>query len=203
MGRTTYELGRTSLGSGIESVGAIEQLIETLELMHEHAEVEERSFHPTLITRARDVVERLEKDHETIDPRITAFLERARQFAETPDGPERAAAGHRLYLDFTALAATYDTHLYREETEGTPAFQAAFTDAELLEMQAKMRASMAPEKMARWATHMMAPLSHAERLGMLRGLKATAPAPILQGMLALAAKSLPKPDFERLEKELR
>ncbi|MBI2375637.1 MAG: hemerythrin domain-containing protein [Deltaproteobacteria bacterium] len=203
LGQTITKLGQASFEARDGSSTALDAAIETLALLHEHAEVEERSFHPTLATRSKAMVEALEADHHEIEPALDALAERAKALKDQPDGASRSAAGQAFYLDFAAASARYLVHLHHEETVGKRTFQELFTDSELLEMQAKMRASMGPAKLAQWAAHMFAPISHAERVGVLASLKQSAPPPAFAAMLGIAEKSLPKPDYDRLVAALR
>jgi hypothetical protein len=70
-------------------------------------------------------------------------------------------------------------------------------------VHAAIVSSIPPEEMAAVLRWMLPAMNHDERIGMLAGMRATAPAPAFDGAMQLARQRLPAAEFARLEHTLR
>jgi hypothetical protein len=124
---------------------------------------------------------------------------------EMENGPdatrEAAATALRRYL--AAFVADSFLHMNVEETDNNAVLWAAYSDAELLGIEHAIVASLKPEESAvsmRWMIPAMAPKERAMLLG---GIRQGAPAPVFEGILAIARENLSLRDWGKLAAALQ
>jgi hypothetical protein len=115
---------------------------------------------------------------------------------------ERQAALIRLYRSLSLFAASNFDHMIVEETDNTVTLWELYTDEELVGIQNKLVASIAPEKMAVYLRWMIPSISFQERFGMLSGIRATLPPAAFVNVLQIVEGSLPVRDWTKLSKAL-
>jgi hypothetical protein len=176
-----------------ERRAVLEDLEETLAYVLEHGTHEDQWIHPALAARAPDVVAQLEEDHHELEHAIFALSEglhalRGPQLDEDPAA--LAEAGHRLYLALADYIGHYLVHMNREEFEGQRALWAEFTDAELYEIVARLRASMPLIRLARWMEITLPSLGVNECAAFLGTLQATVPWSVFEDLVGVARHTL-------------
>jgi hypothetical protein len=185
---TTALVARTDFADPAEAdlaVGAVGLL---LDLLDDHAEHEDRFTLPELNALAPPLAAQLEADHgrlEGLQAELRTLLPRAR----TGD-LSATEAGELLGRGLNLLVAEHLRHMDREETQAMAVFWAHRTDPELFAVEGKIRASIPPEKMARFARILLPALSTPERVAMLAAARAALPAPAFAGLFALASEVL-------------
>lgn len=91
-----------------------------------------------------------------------------------------------------------------EETTTLALLHRHFTDAELQEIEGAIVAAHPPEKLMSTLTLMIPAMNMTERVGFLRGIRASAPPEAFEAVLSNAARpSLAPQEWQRLEEQLR
>lgn len=173
-----------------------------LALAREHLEHEDAQYHEPLRARAPEVAARLDADHRhhyesfaELDALIVA-VERAAPAA-------RSDAGRALYLRVTTWFADDLDHMAREETVALPLFHAHFDDRELMAMEGRIIAAIAPERLDQYYLLMLPGMSPVERAGFLRYVRSGAPRDAYRHLVDVTARfALPARDYALLVEDL-
>ena len=119
------------------------------------------------------------------------------------EGSPSPAALHGIYRRLSAWVGAFLVHLEEEEGILMPALHKTFDDDQLFAVQQAIRGSVPPQQMAAFMAYTLPALTIAECSGMLAGMRHGAPAPVYEGMRALAASVLSAERFaaviERVE----
>lgn len=160
-----------------------------------HMRHEDEHIHAALERRAAGASERVDAQHGDHRRRFIE-LEALIEAAEMAWPERRAAAARALYLHFSLFVAEDFAHMHEEETETWPLLCAHFTDDELRAIEMAIIASLPPETGMAHMRIMLPAMTSAERLGLLSGMKAAAPAEELVAVMARAARpTLPPKEF--------
>ncbi|HMK74215.1 MAG TPA: hemerythrin domain-containing protein [Myxococcaceae bacterium] len=186
---TTLAVARTDFSDAPERGAALERVLSLLALLDEHAAHEEGLVFPELATLDPRLALELDEEHgrmEELQGQIRTCLER---LATWPASPARSEPPrlHRLLL---LLVADQLRHMDREETEANAAFWAHRTDAQLAELNARVQASIPPERQQEVVRLMLPALSAPERAELLSGARARLPVGAFQALARLARSVL-------------
>ncbi len=155
----------------VDQAPLLADLREHLRLAAKHLAHEEAHIHPALEARAPQAASRLDHQHGHHRSRFAEVEHRTRA-VEAGGGP---TAGRALYLEFAQMVAEDLAHMHEEETTTWPRLCALFSDAELLEMEMTIIASLTPADTIAFMRIMIPAMNPAERAGLLGGMKAGAP----------------------------
>ncbi|MCB1380811.1 MAG: hypothetical protein KDK89_20945 [Alphaproteobacteria bacterium] len=153
-----------------------------LMLARSHLEGENREIHAALEARAPGASAHAADDHDDHE-RSFAELEALLRKIEAAPASAKARAGKALYRRYAIFAAHDMEHMNEEETALLAALHAAFTDAELHEIEGRIVAAIAPAKMAAYLNLMMPALSHPERVDMLGHMRQAMPPAVFDSVL--------------------
>lgn len=160
-----------------------------LDLLDSHAHHEEQFVMPELAPHAPALAASLEADHgrlEGLQAELRATLPRTCSDVAA----EREAAGQLLGRALNLLVADHLRHMDREESEAMPVLWANRTEEELEAMDGRIRAAIAPERMAVVLRLMLPALSTPELVRMLSGARAQMPPPVFAQLSGLAREVL-------------
>lgn len=113
-------------------------------------------------------------------------------------GTGARAQVHELYLALASFTSRYLAHQEVEERVVMPALFAAFGLEAMLAMHGAILASIPPDEMAWGLAKMLPAINVLDRVAMLAGMRAQAPAPVFEGVLGLAADVLTDADHAQL-----
>lgn len=182
--------------SSLESVGAVTarfgQAARLVEAHHHH---EDLHLGPILARLAPAIHAEMEVDHGALDRDLASLRDIAERLAVDPN---RAEGLQAFYLGYAAFVSRLFLHLDREEHAYMEALQAAYSDAELHAIDGAIVASVEPELLPVFFSHMIPAMNPPERVELLAGARANAPAPVFEGMCQLAKAALPAPAWEDL-----
>ena len=130
--------------------------------------------------------------------RALAELDRLIGFVSASAGAERAAAASSLYRRLALFVAENLEHMGIEERDNMAVLWAEYSDEELAALEASIVAAVPPALMAVATRWMMSALNHAERVGMLQGMRQAAPTEVFEGVLAIARGNLAARDWAKL-----
>lgn len=198
---TLSQLGRVDVTDKCEFASVMEQVSSLLETCLSHVHNENKFLHPAMERSLAQSANRTNDDHVEHLHEIAALQ---RQVAQLLDAPEssRAFLIRSLYLRMSRFVADNFEHMVTEETVNHEVLTAAYTDAELLQIEGAIVASHTPEENMRFLRWMLVYMNNVERAFMLRGVKHVMPPEVFQGILDVARTHLSQRDFFKLETAL-
>ncbi len=185
-----YETGclleRTNFADRAERAAALSSAKRTLAFFDEHLELENEFIAPHVKAAAEpDLAEELmgqHADHEELSEAMRELFEELEQ----AEGAEVLGLGFELCKLFNVMVADQSEHMNLEERDANTALWEAKSDAELVQIRTTLQASIAPPRMAEWLAIMVPSLNHQELVGMLGGMKASAPPEVFDRMCSMA-----------------
>ena len=173
-------VGRADLAQHIESV---------LELLVTHAEHEDTAIQPALELHLPDLAARIAVDHDHLERRIESIATRAAEVIDGPDGTSRVDV-HGIYLELAAFTSAYLAHQDTEEREVMPALEQAIGVEAVVGIHGAILASLTPEETAVSMPLMLAAMNVDDRVDLLGGMRANAPAEAFAAVWNLAGAVL-------------
>lgn len=190
---------RTDLEDGQDVSTLARRVRSMLRLFEVHLVDEDRVLHPALLARCPEVVQAAAGHHRE-QAAQAALVEATLESVEVqPTVASRAAFTEAL----THFVLHGLEHMRHEEEHHTPALWATHTDEELHALHGAIVGHIAPDDMVAFQRCILPAVSHPERVAMLAGMKATAPAAVFEGTMRLAAEVLDRVSFAKLEGALR
>jgi hypothetical protein len=167
--------GRLDTLDAEDTAAALAHVRTLVTLCRVHLEHEETYLHAAMQARRPGSAAETARDHAH-HRKDFVLLQRAALDVEAALGAQRAAAAHRLYRLLAQFVADNLAHMEVEESHNNTVLWAEYSDAELLELQQRLAASIAPDlkiEFMRWMIPAMAPAERAELLaGMRAGMSA-------------------------------
>lgn len=198
---TLVRVGSTDPRDPGEVTETLRQLERLLGLCELHLKDENDFIHPALERARAGSSARVAVDHEHHVEAFADLRDLAGLVAHSPDAT-RTAALQRLYRALALFVADNLQHMQVEETAHNAVLWAAYSDAELAEVEHAIVASIPPQAMAE-ALHWFFPALNApERAGMLAGMRDGMPTEAYAGVLGIARATLPAADFARLQRDV-
>jgi hypothetical protein len=196
MTHALVRVGRLDPHDAAEVAEVAEEVRVLMDICAAHGEHENRFVHPAMEERRPGSTRAIADDHED---HLRAIAE-LRALVDRLSGDD--AAAHALYRALGAFVAHNLDHMAQEETAHNAVLWATHSDAELLEIEGRIRGSLTPREMQR-SLHWMVPhMSPAERAAMLRGMRGSAPPEVFAGVLALLRPLLGGRDWRKLNDAL-
>ena len=190
MADTMVALGRADTADDCEMREATARLEELLAFCEAHAALENEFVHRAIEARRPEAS-------------CIFAVEHAEQAGEIAELRELAASRHpRLHRRVALFVAKNLLHMEEEESGGNALLWELFSDAEIVAIERRLVASKAPDETMQALRWMLPAMTHAERVGMLSGLRA-APRPVFEGALAVARTHLAPKEMARLESALQ
>lgn len=199
----SFKAGNIDYADKTEVAGLKAQLEEFCVLLDGHAHLENEFILKALEARVPGSSHHDENDHEQLEAQQEALLAKLDQILDPILPAEEAAArGYFFYQDLSRLHAAHLEHMLEEELVTQKLTWENFTDEEIHGIHVQIVQSIPPAKMLAWAKYILPALNHNERVGMLKGMQAGAPAEFFQQVLAIAEAKLPAASFQSLEDAL-
>ena len=201
MADTLLAVGRMDCDDALERAQTMQRVQELLDFCGNHLKHENEFIHAAIEARAPGASEVIAHEHEEHLRDIALLAAAARQVLECAV-LERPRAAQVLYRELTLFIADNFHHMNVEETAHNAVLWARYTDAELGAIHDALVGSIPPAEMmytARWLVPFMNPL---ERLGLLDGIRAKAPAPAFQAILDVVKPHLTPQEWTKLARGL-
>ncbi|MFO1413407.1 MAG: hemerythrin domain-containing protein [Burkholderiales bacterium] len=194
-------LGSLDAADAPEVSDALAKVTELLDLCQEHLEMENRFIHPAMEARQPGSTAGVAAEHVHHEATIAALRRHVESVARAPSAArERAAAD--LYQALGVFVGENLVHMQEEESAHNAVLWATHTDAELMALEATIKAHVPPPRMAYVLRWMLPAASPAQRAQMLRGVRAHAPAPVFEGVLGIARAHLDAAGWRKLDTAL-
>lgn len=173
-----------------------------LSISAHHLANEDHEIHTALEARAPGAAARLMDAHEHHRDAFEG-LDCLARGVEQAAGAARAAALHRLYLEFSRFVAADLAHMAEEEQVILPVLQALFSDDELMGIEDRILSRVSPADMVAMGRLLIPAATRDERVSLLAALRANGPAGAFDVIMEQAAKpALSADDFSHLARGL-
>jgi len=190
-------VGRLDADDATEVSEVLARVRGLLALCRDHLEHEERAIHTAMEARCPGSAAQTASDHRE---HLVSFiaLEAAVQVIEQAPARERAGPVLRLYRQLAVFVGENFLHMHVEETENTSILWQTHSDPDLAEIHRSIVSVIPPERMAAYMRWMVPYQNPAERAAMLAAMQRTAPAHVVEGLLAAVRPHLSQRDWEKL-----
>ncbi len=164
----------------------------TVEFLDDHAQHEDRFLQPMLVSANPSLAQRVAAAHQRVEQSGAAVSKLVETLASC-DQETALSRGPELCHAFNVLASQHLEHMNEEETLVQAALWQAYTDQELLATHSELLAAIPPDRYAEWLRLMLPALNAQERIGMMAGMKAGAPADAFQRVMGLGREVVGEP----------
>ena len=193
----TEAAGRLDPGDEDELARFRRRLDALVGLLASHAEHEDRYLTPLLVRADASLAATVTGDHGALESRLGRIVQAVEAISRTAASARRLAV-HRLYLGIASFTADYLEHQDMEELQIMPVLATGVTIEELLAVHAEILGSIPPAEMAASLALLLPAMNVADRAEMLLGMRASAPPPVFDGVVAIARDVLAPADFRAL-----
>jgi hypothetical protein len=187
----TEEAGRADPASTADRTAVAAHVDAVVAYLVSHAEHEDAVVQPTVETHLPALAERIASDHERLETRMSDLRSLAADAADRFDL-------HRLYLELASFTSAYLAHQDLEERLVMPALEAAIGVDAVVAIHGAIIASLPPDEMMRSLALMVPAINVDDRVDLLGGMRATAPAPVFEAVWRLAGSVLSAADHAAL-----
>lgn len=203
MSDTLLRIGRLDVTDASATHAALSQARDLLMFCRAHLEHENRFVHPALEACEPGSASRIAGEHVHHEGDIALLLGQIGAVeAAGRDARACAAAADRLYRHMAVFVGENFAHMDYEEREHNATLWAHYSDVQLHAIEGTIVASLSPAESASVMRWMLPAINHAERVQLLQGMRAHAPAEVFDGTLALAREWLDARDWEKLSANL-
>jgi len=197
LGELVIAVGRTDFTTGSEVCALRARFDAVVVLLEVHAHKEDVFILPLLREHAPALAQELDSAHHAQHQQLATLVAELAAIAAAPSANVQARA-NRFGVALARIVGELFTHMSDEEERAMPALWDKMDDLAILEVEHRLIGSTPPEQLDQWLVIMFPALSPNERAEMLAGVRASAPAPVFDGMLKLISRVLPPRDFARL-----
>jgi hypothetical protein len=162
-----------------------------VELLHLHSRHEDRHFFALAEKKAPGATAPLSEQHEVLGRALDAVN-------DVVESAVKGVEAHTVHRRIALFTGAYMPHLDTEERQVMPLLWATCSDAELAETRTAFMAETPPDVAALTMRLMLPATSPAERAAIVSLVRATAPPPIVDNLLSVAAEVLDPEDYTRL-----
>ena len=198
MAQVLVKAGQVDAADAADVAGTAEAVRGLLGLCTAHLAKEDTFIHPAMEARRPGSTRERADQHRHHEEAFRHLADLVEGFEGRPT-PATAAL---LYRGVAVFMADNLLHMEQEESHDNSVLWDAYTDAELMELEGRLVASLKPEELAAAFRVMIPALAPAERAEFLAGIRAKAPDPVFEGLVGLALSVLPEPAAARLRADL-
>lgn len=189
--------GRAGLNDERALMAGVGRVTDLLDFCEAHVEHENSHLHTAMEARAPGTAGALAQEHGEHLQHIAA-LRAGLQVLRAADAAVRPAAAQQVYRQLALFVADNFRHMHVEETVHNAVLWAHYTDGELAAIHDGLLASIPPHDMMKVVRWLVPSLNPAERLLVLSDMKATAPAPAFEAVLAAVRPHLDEGEWHQL-----
>ena len=199
---TALTLQQTNFAEESEAAIAIEKIETVVHTFEGHAHHEDTLVLPAVEKYDAALVESFENEHEKDIALGNMLKNLINIYRHTTFEEEKVNAGSALSKSFVDFMVFNLEHMGKEEILINKVLWKNYTDEQILDISKQIAANVPPEEMALISQWMIRSVNNTEAINWLLGLKAVAPAFVLQSILTAAEKSLPIQRFEKIKEAL-
>lgn len=190
--------GRTDSTDPEDVTDVVVRVRELLQFCEDHLTTENTLLHPALEARRPGSTAQIAAEHVEHRAAIARLRRAVETLARAPSAT-RAGVARDLYRELAYFVGENLAHMHEEETHHNRVLWDAYTDAELLALEHAIKAHLTPEQMQRTLRWMLPAMTPAERTGLLSAVRAAAPAPVFDGIVAVARANVDPRGLRKLE----
>ena len=189
----------TDFANASETEEMINSLKVCLDLLHEHAVHEDNIIFPEIANNEPEMIKMLNDEHHEIEQKLNLLQTHLDKILVTDDSNIRLELGNQLNNLFNDFSASYLAHMNHEETTVLDASFKYLTDKELVAIRTRIQTQIPPERYKIWLNWMLTSLNNQELIGLLDGMKASAPPHIFENVIGVAQSIINKQRFETVK----
>lgn len=197
MADTMVRLGRLDCGDQQEVAELMAQVKALSSFTESHLKHEDVHVHPAMEAATPGSTHAAAGEH----PEHVAACRRLSALADAilvAGAEARAVLAERLYHATCLFLAESLEHMHMEEAEYNPVLWAAYSDAQLMELQMQIVATLTPEEHGMSLQWMIPSMTPAERLGMVGGMKQGMPVQVFCATMEQLRAYLPARQWDQL-----
>lgn len=202
MANTLLALSRLDTDDAAELRAVSDRILELLDFCVGHVRHENDFVHTAIEARATGASATLAHEHNEHVQDIARLQAAVARLCRTTGGQEAASAAHALYQDLALFVGHNLVHMHQEETVHNAILWARYTDAELIDLHARLLATIAPPEMMFTLRWMVPSLTPTERTALFSDMQAHAPAPAFEAALSHVRPFLNGNDWAKLIRSL-
>lgn len=166
-----------------------------------HAHHEDEAIDPLLEEHFPRLAERVRADHEALEGRFAGIVSLADGFIDV-EGADQRRLAQLLHLELAGFTSAYLLHQDLEEREIMPVLERRLGPEATLELHAAIVGAIPPDELARTLAFMLPAMNVFDRVELLGGMQATAPAPAFEAVVGLARSVLRPDEFSAVAQRL-
>ncbi|MGE4242036.1 hemerythrin domain-containing protein [Ramlibacter sp.] len=197
MADTLLALGRMDASDPLERADVTDRVRALLDACASHLRHENDFVHAAIEARCAGASAELAHEHVEHGVRIAALADLVAQLGD-PAADVQFALQQRLYAELSLFVAENFVHMRAEETRHNALLWAHYDDGELIAIHDALVGSIPPDEMMAIARWLVPALSPPERAGMLADMRAKAPPPAFDAVLAVARPHLSDAEWTKL-----
>jgi hypothetical protein len=197
----TAAAGQADPGDRAARCALAAHVSDVYQLLASHAEHEDGVIQVHVERHLPDVAERVALDHLAFEARGEDLVALATAAIDAPVFDRRRLV-HNLYLDLAAFTSSYLAHQDLEERVLMPGLERAIGVEAVVGIHHQILAAISPDEMTRTLAFMLPAMNLEDRVEMLGGMRAEAPAEVFAGVWSLAGSVLSPADRTALAKRL-
>ena len=157
-----------------------------LDLLHEHAVNEDNIIFPEIADEEPQMIEVLNEEHKKLESKLNNLLVLIEKTEQSNSNEERMLLGNSLNSLFNDFIADYLAHMNHEEATVLEASFKYLTDEELIAIRTRIQTQIPSERYKTWLHWMLKSLNNSELIGLLGGMKSSAPPQVFESVLNTA-----------------
>lgn len=199
---TALSLQQTDFMVKPECDAAIEKVVAVLDLFEEHAHNEDAHVLPAIFSFEPSIVDAFEQEHvQDLELSRKLHLTIAELYRATT-AVEKQHLGRQLTIAFIQFMVFNLNHMAKEEDILNEILWRYYTDAEIKKIEAVIRQSAPAARQPFVIKWMIRGISNSEAVTWFKGLQQQLPAPVFEGILAIAEAELPASRFQQITARL-
>lgn len=197
----TGEAGRLDVRDRSGRAALAAQVSGVVALLVAHADHEDGAIQPALEEHLPVLAEIVAEDHRVLEDRMATLVEMSSEAVDAAALEHRARL-HHLYLELSSFTAAYLRHQDVEERVIMPSLESTLGVPAVIAVHEQILAGIAPQEMAQSLAVMLPAMNLEDRVEMLGGMQANAPAEVFEGVWNLAGSVLDAADRSTLARRL-
>lgn len=173
-----------------------------LDLLHEHAVNEDNIIFPEVADQEPQMIEVLNEEHKKLESKLKGIINLIEKMEQSNSVEERELLGNSLNSLFNDFIADYLAHMNHEEATVLEASFKYLTDAELIAIRTRIQTQIPFERYKTWLHWMLKSLNSSELIGLLGGMKASAPAHVFENVVGVAQSVIENNKWNKIRSQL-
>lgn len=185
-----------------ESGKLLTSLQSQLELLHEHAVHEDNIIFPEIQNNEPELIKELGDEHSMLEEKLNKVKMQILKTNNAKDKDKRLEYGTELNMIFNDFAANYLAHMNHEEVTVLDATRKYLTDEELIAIRTRIQTQIPSERYKLWLLWMLRSLNNSELIGLLGGMKVSAPPQVFENVVSVAQSVLNSEKWNKIKSQL-